>query len=70
MNNKHVILYKDFHCHACGWPVVFACNNEGFCMSPAHNMWDWWVYCSKKSCENHSGEGIFQDLPDWMEKDD
>ena len=55
-------IYKNKRCKKCKWQVVFAlCNDEMAC------DWDYWNYCSNKGCENHVGEGIFQNTPDWIE---
>ena len=60
------ISVGDYECKDCGWPVIFACCNHPFTIfkdAPTH---DWWLYCSDKGCKNHDGEGIFQDIPDWV----
>ena len=55
------------NCDWCGWPVVSAYCNGSFCDFKDAAQWDWWFYCSNKSCKNHDGEGVFQDDPDWVE---
>jgi hypothetical protein len=53
-------------CKDCGWPVVDCCCNDEFQNFKDANEWDWWYYCSNKGCKNHDGEGIFQNVPDWV----
>lgn len=55
-------IYSNKRCNKCHWPVIFAlCNDEMSCDS------DYWNYCSNKGCENHTGESVFQNDPDWVE---
>lgn len=61
------------YCNCCGWPIVFVCCNGSFRdFNPtgeggeSAGDWDWWYYCSNKVCENHVGEGIWQNRPDWV----
>ena len=63
-------MYDRVKCKDCGWPVVFACCNYPFTKFEDSGLYDWWVYCSNKGCKNHHGEGIFQDTPEWMVKND
>jgi len=56
-------------CKDCGWPVVDVCCNDEFQNYKDAKDWDWWLYCSNKGCKNHDGEGIFQDMPEWVEQD-
>lgn len=53
-------------CSDCGWPVVHVCCNGDFLDDISTEKWDWWVYCSNKSCHNHEGNGVFQDTPAWV----
>lgn len=53
-------------CGDCGWPIVDACCNDGLATTEPYNGWDWWMYCSNKTCKNHPGEGVFQNWPDWI----
>lgn len=66
-----VQILKDKHCNYCGWPIVFVCCNGSFTTfsDPKDGPWDWWYYCSNKACKHHEGEGIFQDIPEWVSKD-
>lgn len=58
------------HCTECGWVVVSACCNDNFmCGVRSDQSWDWWYYCANKGCKNHTGEGVFQDTPDWVGQD-
>lgn len=50
------------HCRDCNWPIVFICCNIP---EKPYSEWDWWLYCSKPTCKNHVGEGVFQDTPTW-----
>jgi len=54
-------------CKDCGWPVIHACCNDEFRNFKDAYQWDWWYYCSNKGCQNHDGEGVFQNDPDWVE---
>lgn len=54
------------HCTDCGWPVVEVCCNGNFLDKISEDVWDWWVYCSNKSCVNHEGEGQFQNSIHWI----
>lgn len=56
-------------CKECGWPVVFACCNGKFRDFKDAADWDWWMYCSNKGCTHHEGEGVFQNLPLWVERE-
>ncbi|ANA49457.1 hypothetical protein BI049_gp103 [Salmonella phage vB_SnwM_CGG4-1] len=59
---------KEKHrCKDCKWPVVFSLCNDGMMDTPPYNAWDWWLYCSNKTCKNHAGEGFFQYTPEWIE---
>ena len=55
-------------CASCGWPVIHACCNDEFTKYKDAKEFDYWYYCSNKGCVNHSGEGVFQDNPDWVQK--
>lgn len=56
-------ILTNVHCKDCGWPVIECVN--GLWMG----TWDWWDYCSNKDCINHEGEGVFQDIVKWIERD-
>jgi len=62
-------IWENVHCIKCGWPVIHACCNDEFRGYKNADIYDWWAYCSNKGCENHEGEGIFQDTPEWIEED-
>jgi hypothetical protein len=53
-------------CRDYGWPIIDVCCNGTFTEYKDAAEWDWWYYCSNKSCRNHDGEGIFQDTPEWI----
>lgn len=63
MNAKMLESQK---CKDCGWPVVYTLNNGGMGIKEPYANWDWWYYCSNKTCQNHEGEGVFQDNIDWV----
>lgn len=65
---SNVTLLESFRCNNCHWPIIHICCNENFLDFSKEDYWDWWVYCSNKSCKNHYGSGIFQELLDWFEK--
>ena len=62
------------HCKDCKYPVVFAlCNPpfvnfEGPDFNAKAKEFDYWYYCSNKSCKNHEGEGGFScdEVPDFI----
>ena len=56
-------ILQKYYCGDCGWPIVDACCNFDYKDSLE---WDWWYYCSNKSCKNHDGEGVFQVDPEWV----
>ncbi len=57
---------EHLYCKDCGWPVVDSVCTDEFEDFKDATEWDWWYYCSNKGCENHDGEGVFQDTPDWL----
>lgn len=61
-----ISVVKGAHCKDCGWPIIDACCNGDFTNFKDSKEWDWWNYCSNKNCKNHGGEGVFQDLLDWI----
>lgn len=63
-NNAKMIEYQ---CKTCKWPVISTLCNDGMMTTPPYSEWDWWMYCSNKTCEHHQGEGYFQDTPDFIE---
>lgn len=52
-------------CKACGWPIILTCCNDGMGEVPPFAGNDWWHYCSNKTCAHHTGEGVFQQSPEW-----
>jgi len=68
VNYPTVTIEKNFHCHDCGWPVIFVCLNGP--MSSYKDGSDWWQYCSNKTCKNHDGEGLWQDGLSWVVKNE
>ena len=53
------------NCKSCGWPIVHVCCNGTFQNFKDAESYDYWMYCSNKSCKNHDGEGISQSYPEW-----
>jgi hypothetical protein len=53
-------------CKACGWPIIFVCCNDGMGEHPPFAGNDWWYYCANKTCQHHTGEGVFQSQPEWQ----
>ena len=64
-----VTIKKNAYCGDCGWPIIFVCCNGPFQDFKDASEWDWWLYCSNKVCENHDGEGVFQNRPNWVSND-
>lgn len=55
-------------CKDCGYPIVdVLCNHPFSEYSDAKNF-DYWVYCSNKSCKNHDGAGYYScsDFPEFV----
>lgn len=61
-------IYNELRCKECGWPIVDVSCNDNFLGFTSGEVWDWWYYCSNKSCKNHRGEGVFQDQPEWIQR--
>jgi hypothetical protein len=61
-----VDILEKAHCNDCGWSIINVCCNGSFNKFEDADKWDWWLYCSNKSCKNHHGEGVFQSWPDWV----
>lgn len=59
-------MLDNAHCRNCDWPVVFVCCNG---QREPHSKWDWWMYCSNPACNHHSGDGVAQDDPSWVERE-
>lgn len=53
-------------CACCNWPIVACCVNWDTSRHPESEGWDWFYYCANKACENHAGEGVFQNSPGWV----
>jgi len=64
MNNESILENKK--CKTCGWSIVSVCCNDGMAEGE-WGKWDWWLYCSNKSCVHHEGEGVYQNIPDWID---
>ena len=64
-----ITIMEGVHCRDCGWPIIDVCCNGSFAMFKDANRWDWWEYCSNKTCKHHEGQGIDQDRPEWIESD-
>ena len=62
-----VSIHPRFYCKDCGWPIIDVCCNDSFQNFKDASKWDWWYYCSNKSCKNHAGQGVFQEEPDWCD---
>ncbi len=56
------------HCRACGYTVISVCCNVGEWekLDPQEETWDWWMYCTNKTCVHHVGEGYFQTDPSYL----
>lgn len=68
-------IVQDAHCKDCGWPVIHACANwdtekfptqEHINQHPDDEYYDWWGYCTNKSCINHHGRAWDQELPEFI----
>ncbi|MGS1687102.1 hypothetical protein GHT72_028275 (plasmid) [Klebsiella pneumoniae] len=60
--NAHII--EKVRCRDCHFPLICVMNIT----KPPYDEWDWWIYCSNKTCKNHEGEGKFQNTPDFVER--
>lgn len=61
-----VKILEGCFCNNCGWPVIFVCCNGEMASNKPYSEWDWWNYCSNKTCINHTGKGVFQNKPEWI----
>ena len=65
------VLGEMWKCGDCGNPVLeYLCNEPLSKMRPESITWDYWVSCSNILCKNHYGSGVFQQNPDWVERND
>ena len=55
--NEQVKILGGCECRKCGYPIVFALSNPPFNNFKDSAEFDYWYYCSNKSCDNHGGEG-------------
>jgi hypothetical protein len=62
-NVNNTAILKNAECVDCGWAIIDICCNG---QDEPFALWDWWWYCSNKSCKNHFGEGVFQNIPDFV----
>jgi hypothetical protein len=63
---KDTSILEDYHCKDCGEYVIHQCNNTQLAN---FEFDDWILYCANMECENHKGEGYFQEMLDWVERD-
>jgi len=56
-------IVKGMFCLDCGWPIVHICCNDGMGQIDPYCTWDYWAYCSNKTCVNHVGQGWDQEDP-------
>jgi hypothetical protein len=50
--------------------VIDACCNSPFTdLINEGQLYDYWQYCTNKSCIHHGGEGIGHDWADWVERE-
>ena len=61
---NNISILQNCKCRDCGWPIIDMCCND---QDMQFAEWDWWQYCSNKSCSNHFGEGVFQNTPHFVE---
>lgn len=66
VNYETVSIYGNTYCLECGWPIIHVCCNGSFCYFKNAVNFDWWLYCSNKTCSHHDGEGLFQNTLDWI----
>lgn len=68
MNNGYfgAEIWEDYYCADCGSAIVeLHCRHADI---KPYSEWDWWVYCSNPICENHIGEGLFQNIIEWAKE--
>lgn len=67
--NLHQISFlQNAHCSVCGYPVIDACCNAPFTdFIKDGQLYDYWQYCTNKSCVHHEGDGIGYYWADWVE---
>jgi hypothetical protein len=65
------VLGEMWECGDCGNPVLeYLCNEPLSKIRPESITWDYWFSCSNILCKNHYGSGVFQQNPDWVERND
>ena len=66
--DRHIHCCQNQFCRACGSHVSgYNANEPLIAARPEGAKWDWWLACDNADCPNAEGEGLFQELPDWVE---
>lgn len=60
---------RDNYCKVCGSHVSgYNANSATIAARPEAAREDWWIACDNADCAHSYGEGLFQELPDWVTK--
>lgn len=71
LSDKEKIDSTGHTCKKCGREVFeYTCNKEICEQRKEASQWDWWASCSNEDCENHYGEGFYQDRVEWINYND
>ena len=69
-SDRHDTCCAAQKCRACGSHVsTYNANGPLIGARPEASEWDWWVACDNADCEHAYGEGLFQELIEWIAKD-
>lgn len=74
-SNTSAWISDKYFCGRCGWPAIEVAVNDDMIayakqQDPVNGPYaDWWIYCSNKGCEHHTGtvSNMFED-PSWTKK--
>lgn len=61
--NTDTSVLENHQCRVCGEMVIQQLNNTHLVRFDGD---PWILYCANKECDNHEGEGYFQDPLDWV----
>ena len=61
LTNSGIVEGKE--CKDCGYAIIYVCCNAALATTKPYSDYEWWHYCSNKTCHNHNGVGVSQDEP-------
>lgn len=67
---KNQATISNHVCKDCGYPVIDVLCNLPFSEYSNAKNFDYWSYCSNKSCKNHDGAGYYScsELPEFLKE--